>query len=790
MATSARDTRGQRLRLALTALLTGVLALALDRGLAVPVYPGLTIFFGSVPILMLALAGGWRPALIAAGIVGLGMLPAVGLPWAWTAYALEAVVIGLWAARVHPAILVVGFWALVGLPGVALFHLVHPDAGAITLPVVGVKASLQELFCVLLAQNLLLLSFMRGLVRWLDAGLHTPVITLQRFQTSFVGLMLIAVAGSVGLVQSRAIERDERGALERLGRATASLAAADLVTLLQGQAATLAVAGGLWPGLSPTERDVRARAVLEGSHFQLFAWLDPQLRFAGGWAQGGASPTRLTALTLSGAKPRAFNPGPGQRQLLLTVPAAAGHGPMVLLLQPLDGRKKGYLAAGLDLRYLASDLREVLPDAAMRLELHDLDGTVLVSASAVGPPRPDQAAKLPGLRTNRQALVAGAAVAHTPWTMVAVAPSWLLQERVYATFWHALPPLLLLLGLLGAMGMGTLMLLRQELRQVTKSTLQLGRLATEEAVDDPAFEDSFLVEVERLNQVYRRVAASLRTAMRELRARDAELSLGNSKLTTLVEALQGLEKGRGEVMNAISHDIKIPLTAVIGYTELLEEELAGPLTKDQAEYVRNIGENSERVVRLLEDLLDFARLEVGRFPIDAMAVEVGPMLERTCRNLQPLIDEQGLTARVEVAPDLALAWADPHRLDQVLNNLLSNAIKFTPRGGRIWLRAAPDDAGGVIVQVVDTGRGVAAEHLPHLFERFYRVPGAQAPGTGLGLAISQKLVEAMGGRIGVLSEPGHGSTFWFTLPAADELSAVPAPRSQTSAASSHSLPPP
>jgi signal transduction histidine kinase len=371
--------------------------------------------------------------------------------------------------------------------------------------------------------------------------------------------------------------------------------------------------------------------------------------------------------------------------------------------------------------------------------------------------------------------------------MVAIAPAWLLQERVYVTFWHALPPLLLLLGLLGAMGMGTLMLLRQELGQVTKSTLQLGRLAKEEAVGDPSFDDSFLVEVERLNEVYRRVAASLRTAIRDLRARDAELSLGNTKLTTLVETLQGLEKGRAEVMNAISHDIKIPLTAVIGYTELLEEELAGPLTPEQRGYVRNIGENSQRVVRLLEDLLDFARLEVGRFPIDAGAVEVGPALERTCRNLQPLIDAQGLTARVEVARDLPLAWADPHRLDQVLNNLMSNAIKYTPRGGRIWLRAVPDGR-GVLVQVIDTGHGIAAEHLPHLFERFYRVPGAQAPGTGLGLAISKKLVEAMGGQIGVLSEPHRGSTFWFTLP--DEASAVPAPRSRTSAASSHSLPHP
>jgi signal transduction histidine kinase len=801
MASSAREVRGPRLRLALVAVLVGVLALVLDLGAGVPIYPGMYLFFGSVPVFMLAMAAGWRPALLAAAVAGLGGYLALGMPWAWCCYALEAVALGLWSGRVHPAILVVGFWALVGVPGIvavrdllSLLGLqdlarapgVVPGALTTSVSLLAVKAPLQELFCVLLAQNLLVLPTVRRLLRAAGAGLRAPVITLQRFQTSFVGLLLIVVAGSVALVQSRAIERDERDALERLARATASLAAADLVTTVQGQAASLAVAASLWPGLSPAERDVRARTVLASGHFVLFAWLGPDLELQGGREVVGGKTTKLATLDLDRGRPRAFMPAPGDQQVAY-LPAAPGLPARVLLLQPLANG--GYLAAGLDPRLLEAQLQATLPDSAMSLSLRDWDGTPIVVASAVGPPRPNQAEKLPAMPTYNQPLVASSPVQHTPWTVVAVAPRWLLQERVYATFWHALPPLMLLLGLLGVMGLITLMLLRQELGQVTKSTLQLGRLATEEAVGDPQFDDSFLVEVERLNEVYRRVASSLRCAMRDLRTRDAELTLSNSKLTTLVETLQGLDRGRAEVMNAISHDIKIPLTAVIGYTELLEEELAGPLTKDQREYIRNIGENSQRVVRLLEDLLDFARLEVGRFPIDPTAVEVGPALERTCRNLLPLIDQHGLVARVEAPADLPPVWADPHRLDQVLNNLLSNAIKFTPKGGRIWLRAARD-GDGVVVQVVDTGVGVPAESLPHLFERFYRVPGSTAPGTGLGLAISQKLVEAMGGRIGVLSEPGKGSTFWFTLPGVGAASAAPAPRSRTSAASSHSPPPP
>jgi signal transduction histidine kinase len=226
-----------------------------------------------------------------------------------------------------------------------------------------------------------------------------------------------------------------------------------------------------------------------------------------------------------------------------------------------------------------------------------------------------------------------------------------------------------------------------------------------------------------------------------------------------------VENSRGEVLNAISHDIKIPLTAIMGYTELLEDQAAGPLNQDQHAYVQGIGENSQRVIRLLEDLLDLTRLEVGRFPIEAQPLQLGETLLRTRRNLQPLIDRKALTLTTDIAPGLPLVEADPARLDQVLNNLVSNAIKFTPEEGHIALRAYPaPDGHSAVVQVIDDGPGIAPEHLPHLFERFYRVPGTKATGTGLGLAISKGLVEAMGGRIGVLSELGEGSTFWFTLP--------------------------
>jgi signal transduction histidine kinase len=160
-----------------------------------------------------------------------------------------------------------------------------------------------------------------------------------------------------------------------------------------------------------------------------------------------------------------------------------------------------------------------------------------------------------------------------------------------------------------------------------------------------------------------------------------------------------------------------------------------------------------------------AKIQAGRFELCARPTPYWPLLEEVLATLRPLADQRGLALEalleVEVSPVM-----DGSRIVQVLTNLVGNAIKFTPRGGRVTLRAFVRD-GALVTQVMDTGVGIEAADVPKLFQRFSQLDMSatrQSGGTGLGLSISKALVEAHGGQIGVLSEVGHGSTFWFTLP--------------------------
>jgi len=182
-----------------------------------------------------------------------------------------------------------------------------------------------------------------------------------------------------------------------------------------------------------------------------------------------------------------------------------------------------------------------------------------------------------------------------------------------------------------------------------------------------------------------------------------------------------------------------------------------------------------------------ALADAGQLRLHLRPTDMAQVLRFTVENLAPAAEIQEVTLTVQHPGDLPLAQADPDRLAQVLRNLLINALRHTPPGGSVTVRAALADGGSpatvaggraccqaVEIAVVDTGEGIAPEDLPHVFERFWRAdrarsrpaPPAHTSGTGLGLAVAQSLVEAQGGRLGVDSAPGQGSTFWFTLPLA------------------------
>ena len=244
-----------------------------------------------------------------------------------------------------------------------------------------------------------------------------------------------------------------------------------------------------------------------------------------------------------------------------------------------------------------------------------------------------------------------------------------------------------------------------------------------------------------------------------------------AQLRAQYEKLKELDKLKGDFVNAVSHDLRTPLTSILGYAEFLEDEIGGALTAQQQEFVSQIAKSTKRLEGMVNDLLDFARLDAGTFRLHCEDADLVGRVRDLVDSLRPQAEEHGLTLQLELPRGPLMRVLDPQRIDRVLANLIGNALKFTPEGGRIVVSLA-EDGEGLLCEVADTGIGIAPEDLPKLFQRFSQLEaGARMKsGTGLGLSISKAQVEAHGGRIGVRSVPGKGSTFWFRLPRG-----VPAP---------------
>jgi signal transduction histidine kinase len=242
-------------------------------------------------------------------------------------------------------------------------------------------------------------------------------------------------------------------------------------------------------------------------------------------------------------------------------------------------------------------------------------------------------------------------------------------------------------------------------------------------------------------------------------ARRASLAIDNARL--YLESQQAV-RAREEVLAIVSHDLRNPLNAVTLGTSLLETSTS--LSDEDREQIETIFVSAKRMARLIDDLLDVTRLEVGkRLPIEPSSVDPAEL----AREAEDLFRAQAAAASVsidfEVEEVLPPVYADRHRVLQVFSNLIGNSLKFTPPGGRVKVRAQTR-AEEILFCVSDTGAGIPKENLGDIFSPYWQAKRTERMGAGLGLAIAKGVVEAHGGRIWVESAPGEGTTFYFTLP--------------------------
>ena len=360
-------------------------------------------------------------------------------------------------------------------------------------------------------------------------------------------------------------------------------------------------------------------------------------------------------------------------------------------------------------------------------------------------PSPAGEAQFPGLRAGHyvlEARVRYASPATAPWSPVAsarfsIATPWWQQGWVLA------------LAVLGVVA-GTLAVVRGRERLLRAQRAQL--------------------------------ELTVRQRTSELRQKNADIEQMNGELLVARDAAEASRRAKAQFLANMSHEIRTPMNAVIGLTNLLQNTQP---TREQAEYLTAIGSSSQNLLVILNDILDSSKMEAGKLTLEQIPFRLPDAVRRLSTMFRYAADSKGLRLRVEVAPEVpAAVLGDPTRLQQVLVNLVSNALKFTRHGGvevRVALAdTAPPDAGHVVLRfgVQDTGIGIPADKLAAIFEDFSQANASttrEFGGTGLGLSIARNLVQLHGGWLGVSSEEGVGSAFFFELiyPVADAAQAQP-----------------
>lgn len=244
---------------------------------------------------------------------------------------------------------------------------------------------------------------------------------------------------------------------------------------------------------------------------------------------------------------------------------------------------------------------------------------------------------------------------------------------------------------------------------------------------------------------------------------DDELGQLAQSFNQMAAGLEQTEAMRRELIGNVAHELRTPLSTIKGYMEGLMD---GVLPPEPATY-QQVYREADRLQRLVSDLQELSQVEAGAFELDCQPINMAELIQHTVTRLRPQFEEKRVTLKVDLPAELPQVRADEDRINQVLINLIGNALQYTPSGGTVIVTAAKHPQ-KLWVTISDTGIGIATEHLPHLFTRFYRVDKSRSRaggGSGIGLTITKHLIEAHGGRIWAESDGvDYGSTFGFALP--------------------------
>jgi PAS domain S-box-containing protein len=263
---------------------------------------------------------------------------------------------------------------------------------------------------------------------------------------------------------------------------------------------------------------------------------------------------------------------------------------------------------------------------------------------------------------------------------------------------------------------------------------------------------------------------SVENRLRALREQyTAELTLKNEQLEARNREVERANSLKTEFLASMSHELRTPLHTIIGFSELLGEQLEGPLTEKQQRFVSHILQDARHLLELINEVLDISKIESGRLELKRESFDFNQCVEEVMAGIRHQAATKNITLENKNTFQDSL-YADRLRIKEILYNLLNNAVKFTPEGGRVWIEAGRE--GNVLhISVCDTGIGIPEKEQPSIFEKFYQVgdsTGGVREGTGLGLPITKHLVELHGGAISVSSQPGKGSSFRLVFPLIQE----------------------